>query len=528
MSVSRLLTVAAALLCLFMLPASAQTRLALVIGNGAYSGLPALPNPANDARLIASELEKAGFKVSLSTDQTQSQMKSGIATFVTSVEAAGGDTLALLYYAGHGVQIDGVNYLVPVDTNAQSSADVVLGAVSASDVLRTLELARAKVNIVVLDACRDNPFKAASRSMARGLARIDAPAGSIVAYSTAPGQVALDGNTSNSPYAEALAKHIASPGLAIEEVFRKVRIDVSEKTKGAQVPWEETSLTQEVKLNASAQSAATETPVQVPTTATSEVDAARAYLVAVGENTIQAYDQFIKQFPNAKDTPQAMRNLAMLNDESNWQKAKAQNTRGAYSIYLNLHPDGAYVNEANEQLAMLTGKKDASQLKQEPGEFDIPEQGPNPLLGSLQPMSGFDVFGDDLKPVRDVTFEECQNVCTNMQGCVALAYRADLRRCYPKSSATLITLNSKVDSAITQLAKEGARVSSFEFLPQTDVPGGDYSELKLKDPQACLRACENDTQCNAFAFATNIGMCYLKASASSPEASPNIVAGVRR
>jgi uncharacterized caspase-like protein len=228
---------AALLLIVTATTALADSKLALIIGNANYANMPKLLNPANDAKLIASNLESVGFTVVLATDQTQSQMKSAIARFADDTAKAGNGTIAIVYYAGHGVQIDGTNYLVPVDVSANSATDIVIGAVSASDLLKTLELARAKVNVVVLDACRDNPFKGTTRGLSRGLARVDAPAGSIVAYSTAPGQVAQDGSTANSPYAEALAKHLVTPGLVLEEIFRKVRIDVSLLTDGAQVPW---------------------------------------------------------------------------------------------------------------------------------------------------------------------------------------------------------------------------------------------------------------------------------------------------
>jgi uncharacterized caspase-like protein len=344
------------LLCVFASwPALAETRLALVIGNSAYASMGALSNPANDARLIAQSLKNAGFDVTSLTDQTQAQMKSAVSDFANRVDTAGPETMAMFYYAGHGVQIDGTNYLVPVDAAANTAGDIVLGGLAVSDLLKTLELARAKVNVIVLDACRNNPFPAGSRGLARGLARVDAPNGSLIAYATAPGQIALDGDTANSPYAEALAKNLNLAGLALEAVFRNVRIDVSEKTKGTQVPWEETSLTQEVVLVAG-EKPKPDSPATAPEPSNTARDAARAYVLAVGQNSIEAYDQFLRQFPAAKETQQAMRNLEMLNDEANWRRADQQNTPGAYRIYMNLHPEGGYVAEAANRLAGMQGK----------------------------------------------------------------------------------------------------------------------------------------------------------------------------
>lgn len=519
------------LLCFFVivalgavLPAHAQNKMALVIGNSKYTQLPTLMNPANDAKLLGENLQQLGFTVTSITDQTQVQMKSAIAQFTQSVTVAGSDTIAMLYYAGHGVQIDGTNYLIPVDANVQTAGDVVLGAVSASDLLKTLELASAKVNVLVLDACRDNPFKSNTRGVSRGLARVEAPAGSIVAYATAPGQVASDGNGGNSPYAEALAKNLATPGLALESVFRQVRIEVSEKTTGAQVPWEETSLTQEVVLKP----ATVVQPIQ-PTqpqvaTGTPELESARAYMVAVGSNSIEDYLGFLQKYPVAKEAPLALRNIEMLADEKNWREAALQNTLGGYKIYMNLHPQGSYVTEAQNQIASLTPVS-----KTQPAEKRIVFEA-NPSPDNTDPMfdvQGYDVFGVDLKPVRDVTFQQCRQACADTTSCVAVTYRSDLRRCYPKSKATTMVRNAKSDAAIKSQLKDKVRVSKFDFFPQYDVSGVDYSDLKVGDAQACLEVCEKDQTCRAFAYATKNKTCYLKSTANGVLEAPAVVSGIR-
>ncbi len=511
--------VLATLLCLLSLalPVHAQTKLALVIGNSAYSNLPVLLNPANDAKLLSENLQKLGFTVSSLTDQSQSQMKSAIAQFTQKVTDAGTDTIALLYYAGHGVQIDGTNYLVPVDANVNTAGDVVLGAVSATDLLKTLELARAKVNVLVLDACRNNPFKSNTRGFSRGLARVEAPPGSIVAYATAPGQVAADGDGNNSPYAEALSRNLATPGLALESIFRQVRIEVSDKTEGAQVPWEETSLTQEVVL-LKATEAAPEPAQPQPTTQTPDIDSARAYMLAVGTNTIDAYHAFLKQHPQSKEGSQALRNIEMLADEKNWRDAIQQNTLGAYKIYLNLHPQGTYVAEAQNQISLLVPQA-------KPVE---PTQTISSQNAGMTEAFGFDVFGTDLKPIRDVTFQACRDACAIIDGCAAISYRDDLKRCYPKTNVTLMVRNSKSAVAVKKQFEAGLRVSPFEFLPQSDVAGTDYAESKTEDAQSCLAQCEADKTCKAFAYATKNKTCYLKSSAQSVSVAPAVVSGIRQ
>ena len=232
--------------------ARAEARVALVVGNSTYEHAPWLANPTNDARLMAATLSRLGFAVTLETDVTQAGLRRALGAFTDAVAAAGSDGIAFFYYAGHGVQLEGRNYLVPVDAEVGNARDVVLGSVSASDLLQTLELAGGNANLVILDACRDNPFRRATRGLSLGLARMDAPIGSIIGYATGPGETALDGSGPNSPYTQALADALVTPGLAIEQVFKQVRRRVYEGTGGAQTPWEESSLIQEVVLGGDA------------------------------------------------------------------------------------------------------------------------------------------------------------------------------------------------------------------------------------------------------------------------------------
>jgi hypothetical protein len=523
LQLARLLCLSFILSLCCILPVAAQNKLALVIGNSKYTQLPALANPANDATLLSENLKQLGFTVTALTDQTQAQMKSSIAQFTQAVTVSGSDTIALLYYAGHGVQIDGTNYLIPVDANVQTAGDVVLGAVSASDLLKTLELAQAKVNVLVLDACRDNPFKSNTRGVSRGLARVEAPAGSIVAYATAPGQVAADGDGNNSPYAEALAKNLAVPGLALESVFRQVRIEVSDKTSGAQVPWEETSLTQEVVLKATESQSAAPPPTPTVTIAPEQASAS-AYMVAVGSNKIEDYLSFLQKHPGAKEAPLALRNIEMLADEKNWREAVQQNTLGAYKIYMNLHPQGSYIAEAQNQIAALT-----TTVAVTPPPKIIPKSNA-PDVASMLERSGYDVSGKDIQTLRNVGFNECSNTCATTSACVAAAYREDLRRCYLKSTATLMIRNDKVRMAIRSDLRKSVRTSAIEMLPQVDFPGGDMfpNSTKVDTAQSCLRLCEKTNGCNGFSYVTSNKACWLKAGILNSQDSPAVVSGLRR
>ncbi|MCV2863612.1 caspase family protein [Albidovulum sediminicola] len=218
-------------------------RIALVIGNGRYEAIGALDNTVSDAELMARTLTGVGFEVTNLIDADQNAMKRGIANFGRALREAGPDTVALFYYAGHAVQSFGTNYLLPVDSAIRDQADLDLVGVEAGWILRQLYSARVRTNIVILDSCRNNPFPNVAGFRDQGLAEMNAPTGSFIAYATAPGSVALDGLSGNSPYTSALARAIASDRESIELLFKKVRVQVLETTGGAQTPWESSSLT---------------------------------------------------------------------------------------------------------------------------------------------------------------------------------------------------------------------------------------------------------------------------------------------
>lgn len=234
----------AVMLCMAMPHvALAEKRIALVIGNAAYDGsLPSLPNPVRDAKLIGDALKKVGFEVILVRDASQKEMKRAIAQFGDEIVAGGADVTALFYYAGHGLQVEGANYLVPVSAEIEKEGDVDLESVAADSILRQMEHSGARTSIVILDACRNNPLSRGFRSASRGLARMETPNGSFLAYSTAPGDVAADGDGKNSPFAKALAAEMVKPNQAIEETFRNVRIGVMQATNQQQTPWDSSSM----------------------------------------------------------------------------------------------------------------------------------------------------------------------------------------------------------------------------------------------------------------------------------------------
>ena len=228
-------------LCLYATPALSvpvEKRIALVIGNANYPFSPLL-NPVNDARAVATVLKQAGFEVQKYENISQTAMKRAILKFGAALTQ--GD-IGLFYYAGHGVQVLGRNYLVPIDANIQYESDIEVEAVDLAAVLSKMQGAKNRLNIVILDACRNNPFTSNSRTLNKGLAFTAAPSGTLIAYSTAPGGIADDGNGKNGIYTHYLTQHILEPDTQIEDVFKRVRIDVKRKTGGRQIPWESSSL----------------------------------------------------------------------------------------------------------------------------------------------------------------------------------------------------------------------------------------------------------------------------------------------
>ena len=204
-----------------------ESRLALIIGNSSYKSSP-LRNPVNDVRLMEQSLKDAGFTVLKAENASLRDMRRLVRDFGEKLKANGG--VGLFYFAGHGVQVRGENYLVSVDSDIRAEDEVAEDSVNTSLVLEKMQTAGNRMNIVILDACRNNPFAASSRSAVNGLAAVNAPSGTLVAYSTSPGSVAYDGVGANSLYTQYLASALRQPGSRIEDVFKDVRAAVRKET----------------------------------------------------------------------------------------------------------------------------------------------------------------------------------------------------------------------------------------------------------------------------------------------------------
>ncbi|MDK9723254.1 MAG: caspase domain-containing protein [Sterolibacteriaceae bacterium MAG5] len=288
----------------------AERRVALVIGNAAYPGAP-LANPANDARDMAAALRKLGFEVIEKTNAGQKEMNRAIAQFGEKLRA---DTVALFFYAGHGMQIKGKNYLIPIDAQIASEASARVETVDVDGVLD--QLAVSPLNIVILDACRNNPFERRFRSAGGGLAQMDAPKGSLIAYATAPGKVASDGSGRNGLYTQEILKHIQTPGLPLEAVFKRVRNGVMAGSGDAQTPWESSSLTGDF------------------------------YFVAGSAGTPPPQASSPDPGAAAARTPQ------QIEDEL-WDTIRNSDKAGVFDEYLKGYPDGRYAVQARIRLTEL-------------------------------------------------------------------------------------------------------------------------------------------------------------------------------
>ncbi|MEI7637743.1 MAG: caspase family protein [Syntrophus sp. (in: bacteria)] len=220
-------------------PAATERRIALVIGNSAYNSGP-LKNPVNDATAMASQLQKLGFTVILKKNANLRGMEDALTDFGDRLKRGG---VGLFFYAGHGLQVGGANYLVPIGAKINRESDIRYETLDAGKILDEMANANNGLNIVILDACRDNPYSRSFRNAARGLAIVsNAPVGTFVSYSTSPGNVARDGDGRNSPYTEALLRYMKEPGLTIEQVFKGARAKLGKETGGKQIPWELSSL----------------------------------------------------------------------------------------------------------------------------------------------------------------------------------------------------------------------------------------------------------------------------------------------
>jgi uncharacterized caspase-like protein len=361
--------------------AKADKRVAFVVGNGAYKNVAQLPNPPIDAKAMAGVLRNVGFDVVEGTNLTRDTLTQKLLEF--GKRAQGAD-VAVFFYAGHGIAISGTNYLLPIDADIKSEMDVKLGAAINIDLTLDQTMSDAKVKLVFLDACRDNPFAAkikatATRSVSvqQGLAEMKSGEGTLIAFATGPGQTALDGQEgTNSPFTRALLAHITEPGVEIQQAMTEVRAQVNEETNKGQLPWGHTNLIGSVYLNPAAAPAATAVapsaaaPLTTASTNAGGNDVELEFWRSVKDsNKPEELNAYVTNYPNGQFKPLALARIAALEN-------------GPSTATRNLTPGvdpATYTEDANQvtedQIGMKAGQRRDVQRRLTGLGFDTKQTG---------------------------------------------------------------------------------------------------------------------------------------------------------
>jgi uncharacterized caspase-like protein len=378
----------------------AETRIALVIGNAAYQAAP-LNTTANDAGLIAQTLQASGFDVAGARDLDQDSLRRAFHDFLDKASASGPDTVAFVYLAGYGLQLEGENYFVPIDAKIARDADVPAEAVRISDYTRPLAALGLKAVIVVLDAARTNPFAKSGQPLAGGLALVEPEPGTLIAFNAAPGTVASEGQGPYGAYAQALAEMMREGGLSLNDVFDRTRLRVNERTQGGQVPWDASKVQTAVVFFERAPDA----PAAASADATAslrgrpirDLDAQQAYLEALDRDTLQGYLDFVAAYPNDPMAARVRAIIAARREAIVWRHTRNVDTPDAYWSYLQRYPRGPHAADARRRLAYL-----AATLEPPPSfaviDYDVPPPPPDEFVYVDRPVLYFDDPDFDFPP----------------------------------------------------------------------------------------------------------------------------------
>lgn len=367
------------LLILLTGPALAERRVALVIGNSAYVHAPALPNPKNDATEVAKKLAAIGYEVQLEEDLTGQAFRVALGAFSETAQNA---DLALVFYAGHGIELGGRNFLIPVDSEMKSESSAQFESVALDQVLSTVREAKT-LGIVMLDACRDNPFAATmtrsngTRSVSRGLAPIsvEGEGGLLVSFAAEAGNTASDGDSGHSPYTEAFLEVLDQPDLEVGKMFRTLRAKVREKSKGKQIPVEQAQLPDHDVFITPISS--TIVPTQPLQTAPQPVivvpDAAALFFEAASENDVAKLSDFVARYPDHPRASDARKMIDIIQDDQMWAMVLSEGNSDAMRRYILVFPGGKHLDEATAALASM-----------EPGPQQVIPPTPEPIAPTFK------------------------------------------------------------------------------------------------------------------------------------------------
>jgi len=373
--------------------AAQEKRIALVVGNGAYDNVP-LATAANDAGLIAQTLQAAGFDVIGARDLDADSLRKSFREFLQKAEASPSDMVAFVYLAGYGVQLAGENYFIPVDSPIRHETDIPIEGLRISDYIRQLAAVPLKASVIVLDAARQQPFIIGGNPIASGLAIVDPSPNMLIAFNAAPGTVAPSESGSYGVYAQSLAEMIRAGGLSLPDVFDRVRLRVSETSKGAQIPWDAQKIqTQFIFFDrtpdAPPMQGAPDQVAAIRERPMRDLDVQDAYTAAIDRDTMQGYEDFLASYP---DDPLARRVRAMLaarREAITWRRTYVADTPEAYWSYLRRYPRGPHAWDARRRLAILTAPLEP------PAAFaiidyDIPPPPPEEIAYVDRPVFYFD------------------------------------------------------------------------------------------------------------------------------------------
>jgi uncharacterized caspase-like protein len=406
------ISVVSAVVLLFAWAATAQQsekRIALVIGNGAYQA-EALPTAANDAGLIAQTLQASGFDVVGARDLDQDTLRRSFRDFLEKATGSGPDTVAFVYFAGYGLQLEGENYLVPTDARIGRDTDVAASAMRVSDYLRPLAALKLKTTIVVLDAAHPNPFARSGPPLAGGLALIEPEPGLLVAYNAAPGTVAPAGSGPYGAYAQALAEMMRDGGLPLTDVFDRVRLRVNDVTKGAEVPWHASRVQGpfvffERAPDAPPPVASAEQTQAMRAQPIRDLGPQEAYAAALERDTLQGYVDFIAAYPADPMAKRVRAIVAARREAITWRRTRLIDTPNAYWSYLRRYPHGPHAADARRRLAFLSVA-----LEPPPAfdvvTYDVPPPPPEEIIYVERPVLTFDdpVYAFEPPPPPPVFF----------------------------------------------------------------------------------------------------------------------------
>jgi uncharacterized caspase-like protein len=362
--------------------APAEKRLALVVGNASYKAKP-LATAVNDAALIAQTLRAAGFDVMGARDLDEDLLRQTFRDFVDAVRNAGPGAVAVVYFAGYGLQLEGENYLVPIDADITDASDVPLRAVRLSEQTLALAALGLKASFMILDMARANPFALSGRPPASGLAWVEPEANMLIAFNAAPGTVSPDNGSGYGPYAKALSEMIREGGRTSADLFDRVRLRVNELTKGAQVPWDTSDIEAQFMFfergpGAPSRADSPEQTARMRAQPMRSLGAQDAYMVALIRDTFDSYADFLADYWRDPMTKRVRALLAARREAITWRRTCQANLPDAYWSYLSRYPEGAHVADARRRLAHL-GVAIAPPSKFAVMEYDVPPPLPDEL-----------------------------------------------------------------------------------------------------------------------------------------------------